>query len=133
MPVAGRALGVVAVAVGELGRGVLQEIEAPAQQRLAGDLDPGPPAVPALVAALEDSVKAYQVSELLSRASPPMLQRLLAELESITDERALTKALEVCTRAEVAGGAEAMEPFLQHESFLVRYEAARALEAIKQG
>lgn len=92
----------------------------------------GSAAVPALVAALEDSMLAYQVTELLIRASPDMHQGLVQELSSITNERALTKALEVCTRCKPAGGAEAIEPFLQHESFLVRYEAERALVAINE-
>ena len=93
----------------------------------------GPAAVPALVAALEDAILAYQVTEVLARADEPMTQALVAELPNISDERALTKALEVCTRLRPAGGAETIEAFLNHDSFLVRYEAERALAAVKEG
>ena len=92
----------------------------------------GPAAVPALVAALEDPLLAYPVTELLAQAGEPMQRALVQELPKITDESALTKALEVCTRCKPAGGAEAIEAFLEHESFLVRYEAERALSAIKE-
>jgi len=85
------------------------------------------------VAALEDAILAYQVTEVLARADEPMTQALVDELPNISDERALTKALEVCTRLRPAGGAETIEAFLNHDSFLVRYEAERALAAVKEG
>ena len=92
----------------------------------------GSAAVPALVAALEDSILAYQVTELLARSDADMQQGLVQALANISEERALTKALEVCTRCKPANCAVAIEPFLDHESFLVRYEAERALAAINE-
>ena len=91
----------------------------------------GAGAVPALVAALENPILAYPVTELFLKGDEEMHRGLVAELANITDERALTKALEVCARVAPADSAEALEPFLEHESFMVRYEAERALEAVK--
>ncbi len=95
-------------------------------------LDMGAEAVPALVAGLENPILAYPVTELLIKADEAVHLALAAELGEIADERALTKALEVIARCKPPGCAGAVEPFMEHDSFLVRYEAERVLEAVRE-
>lgn len=101
------------------------------QQQIEGVLLAlGTDVVPRLLARMENAALSFRVAEFLTRASPQFQQALVPALASVTHERTLVRLIEVCGECRPAGAELALQPLLEHASFLVRYEAELALKSV---